>query len=57
MKLVKKEEKTIYTYEITQLEKLILLGILSDISNERPIELDDAFTEVLNNLMNGQKSN
>lgn len=48
------EEQTYYHYRIPQLEKLILMGVLSRLLEDGEVKVDDKKTkEILENILKG----
>lgn len=50
MKLISKEKQTIYTYEMTQLEKLVMLGLIHKVLAGEKIETDRDLEEILKKI-------
>ncbi|WP_310877036.1 hypothetical protein [Priestia megaterium] len=50
MKLINKETQTINTYEMTQLEKLVMLGLINKVLAGEQVETDRALEEILKKI-------
>lgn len=56
MELVKKEEKVIYTFEMTQTEQLILLGLLNKLIDGEEVSIDETVCHHLKGIAKGLKA-
>ncbi len=50
LKLINKETQTINTYEMTQLEKLVMLGLINKVLAGEQVETDRALEEILKKI-------
>ncbi|WP_165786783.1 hypothetical protein [Heyndrickxia camelliae] len=52
MRCIGKENETIYTFEMTQTEQLILLGLLSKVIDGEQVKLDEKATKKIQEIAN-----